>query len=198
LTWAAGSVIDRIVDPRPHLDASRRAFLRGGAFGLLALALGPRLALAAASQARRLRAVSIHTAERVDLVFHDGRGYDPDALTVLERFLRDPFTGEAHPIDPAVLDIAWSVARAAGREATPFDVVCGYRSPATNARLHARSPRGVDANSLHLTGRAIDLRLPGLPLARLREVAHRLQVGGVGFYPQDDFVHLDSGRPRSW
>ena len=184
--------------PRCTPDASRRAFLQGGAFGLLALALGPRLAFAASSQVRRLHAVSIHTGERVDLAFHDGDRYLPGALAQLEHFLRDPFTSDVHPMDPAVLDIAWSVAHAAGREASEFQVVCGYRSPSTNAWLHARSPRGVDPNSLHLSGRAIDLRLAGLPTARLRDVAHRLQVGGVGFYPADDFVHHDSGRPRSW
>jgi uncharacterized protein YcbK (DUF882 family) len=186
------------MSPPHQSDASRRAFLRTGAFGLLALALGPRQAFAAASERRRLRAVSTHTAERVDLVFHDGAGYVPEALTTLDRFLRDPFTGDVHPIDPAVLDIAWSVARAADCEANDFHIVCGYRAPATNARLHARSPKGVASNSLHLSGRAIDLRLGGLPTSKLRDVALKLQVGGVGFYPADDFVHLDSGRPRSW
>jgi uncharacterized protein YcbK (DUF882 family) len=179
-----------------HRD--RRAFLKTGAFTVLALALGPRRALAAATEARRLRAVSIHTAERVDLVFHDGGTYLPGALAELDRFLRDPYTGEVHPMDPSVLDIAWSVARAAERPASEYEIVCGYRSPATNARLHAASPRGVASNSLHLRGKAIDLRMKGLTTRGLREAALRLDRGGVGFYPDDDFVHLDSGPPRSW
>jgi uncharacterized protein YcbK (DUF882 family) len=187
-----------------RLDAtvSRRTALRAGlglgALGLLTAAFGPVRARAAADEARRLRMVNTHTAEKVDLVFHDGQAFVPGALSELDRFLRDPYTDDVHEIDPAVLDLAWAVARAAERPAGLFEIVCGYRSPATNARLHARSPRGVASNSLHLTGKAIDLRLRGLPTSRVRDAALRLQRGGVGFYAGQDFVHLDSGRPRSW
>jgi len=142
--------------------------------------------------------VSTHTAEKVDLVFHDGEGYVPGALAELNRFLRDPYTGDVAEMDRAVLDVTWAVARAAERSDDLFEIVCGYRSPSTNARLHAASPRGVASNSLHLTGKAIDLRLRGLPTARLRDAALNLARGGVGFYATQDFVHLDSGRPRSW
>lgn len=181
---------------------TRRAALKAGlglgAWGLLAAALGPGRARAAVEEPRRLRMISTHTAEQLDLVFHDGQAFVPDALAALDRFLRDPYTNDVHEMDPAVLDLAWAVARAAERPASQFEIVCGYRSPSTNARLHARSPKGVASNSLHLTGKAIDLRLRGLPTARLRDVALRLGRGGVGFYADQDFVHLDSGRPRSW
>jgi uncharacterized protein YcbK (DUF882 family) len=189
------------MDRRPAGIGRRQLLRRGiglGALGVLSLALGPARARAAAAEPRRLRLQSTHTAERLDVVFHDGEAFVPGALAALDRFLRDPYTGDVHEIDPAVLDLAWSVARAAERPQGRFDVVCGYRSPATNARLHAHSPHGVATNSLHLQGKAIDLRLEGLPTARLRDVALRLRRGGVGFYPDDDFVHIDTGRPRSW
>jgi len=176
----------------------RRRLLSGGALALLAVALGPGRARAAALGPRRLRMAALHTGERMDVTFHDGATLLPDALTEIDRFLRDPYTGEASTIDPAVLDIAWSVALAADRPLGEFEIVCGYRSPKTNARLHAASPGSVASNSLHLSGRALDLRLRGLPTFRLREVALRLGRGGVGFYPAHDFVHLDSGRPRTW
>lgn len=186
----------------PDLSITRRAALRAGlglgAFVLLRAALGPGRARAAAEAPRRLRLISIHTHERADLVFHDGQAFVPEALGELDRLLRDPYTNEVHAIDPAVLDLAWAVASASGRPAGTYEVVSGYRSPATNARLHAASPGGVASRSLHLSGRAIDLRLRGLPTARLRDVALGLARGGVGFYADQDFVHLDSGRPRSW
>jgi uncharacterized protein YcbK (DUF882 family) len=188
------------VDGTSGHDAAmgRRQLLQGGALLALGLALGPRRALAEAALARRLRMRHAHTGESLDLVFHDGAAPVPGAQAELDRFLRDHYTGEVHPIDPLVLDIAWGVARAAGCDGAPLEIVCGYRSPATNARLHARSPRGVASRSLHLTGRAIDLRLPGLATSRLRDAALRLRQGGVGFYAGQDFVHLDSGRPRAW
>jgi uncharacterized protein YcbK (DUF882 family) len=176
----------------------RRRLLSGGAVALLALALGPAPARAAAVGPRRLRMRSLHTGERLDATFHDGAALVPGALAEVDRFLRDPFTGDVYVIDPAVLDIAWGVAVAAERPLGEFEIVCGYRSPATNARLHAAAPGAVATNSLHLSGKAMDLRLPGLPTATLRDLALRLGRGGVGFYPGQDFVHLDSGKRRAW
>lgn len=181
-----------------RLTIGRRRFLSAGAAGLIGVALGPGRARAAAESPRRLRMRSIHTAERMDVTFHDGTALVPEALAEIDRFLRDPYTGEVHAIDPAVLDLAWSVALAAERPLGEFEIVCGYRSPVTNARLHAASPGGVASNSLHLTGKAIDLRLRGLPTGGLRDVALGLGRGGVGFYPSQDFVHIDSGRRRAW
>ena len=114
----------------------------------------------------------------------------------MNHFLRDFRNGEVHPIDPQLLDQLHRVASATGSK-TSYEVISGYRSPATNRALHERSS-GVATRSLHLEGRAIDVRLPGVPLADLRDAALSLAAGGVGYYPGSRFVHLDTGRPRHW
>jgi uncharacterized protein YcbK (DUF882 family) len=95
-----------------------------------------------------------------------------------------------------VLDILTELQALADRD-EPFEVICGYRSQQTNAMLRSHS-HGVAEHSLHLEGRAIDVRLPGVPTARLRDLALGMARGGVGYYPESDFVHLDNGRPRHW
>jgi uncharacterized protein YcbK (DUF882 family) len=180
----------------PDALLGRRALLRAGALSLLAAALGPRAALAAAGGPRRLRMLHAHTGESLDAVYFDG-ALLPDALAEVSRFLRDHRTGEVHPIDPGVLDTAWSLAAAAGRPRAVLEIVCGYRSPRTNAMLRERGS-GVARRSLHLDGRALDLRLPGVPTGRLRDLALALGRGGVGYYAASDFVHVDTGRVRTW
>jgi len=177
---------------------TRRQLLRGAAASVLAAALGGE-ARAASEEPRRLRMLHTHTLERVDVVYHDGSRLQPDALAELDRFLRDHYTGDVHPIDPGVIDLAWSVARAAGRPSGELQIVCGYRTPRTNAMLRGRSERtGVATRSLHLEGRAIDLRLPGVATRHLRDLAWELGRGGVGFYAAADFIHVDTGRLRRW
>lgn len=151
----------------------------------------------ASATARRLRMSNTHTDERIDVEYFEHGALVPDALAAIGRFLRDVRTGEVHRIDPAVLDIAWSLARAVGQPLGTFEIVSGYRSPATNAMLHERS-RGVAVHSLHVEGRAIDLRLSGVRTDRLRDAALALARGGVGYYEASDFVHVDSGRVRRW
>jgi len=186
-------------DRRREAGLTRRGALHAGAAALLALALGPTRARAAARAPRRLRMLSTHTGERADVVYHDGLGLVPEALAEASRFLRDHRTGDVHSIDPGVLDIAWSLAGAAQRPLAEFEIVSGYRSPRTNAELRAASDHsGVAGRSLHLEGRAVDLRLPGLETRQLRDLAVDLQRGGVGFYAASDFVHLDTGPVRAW
>ena len=185
-------------DHHPPLGTpTRRALLRMGAFSLLAVALGPTRALASTADARRLRMLNTHTGERTDVTYFDGRALVTDALSEVDHFLRDFRTGEVHPIDPGALDIAWVLARATERPGGTFEIISGYRSPTTNAALHERSA-GVATHSMHLVGKAIDLRLPGVPLRVLRDAALALGRGGVGFYPSSDFVHVDTGRVRRW
>lgn len=178
-------------------DLSRRRFLHAGAASLLGVALGPAAARAAAELPRRLRLRNAHTGERLDVTYFEG-GLLPGALGELDRFLRDFRTGEQHPIDPGVLDIAWGLQRAAGREGGELEIVSGYRSQRTNQMLRNHPDSGVAGHSLHLVGRALDLRLPGTATSRLRDLAVAMGRGGVGFYPASDFVHVDTGRPRRW
>jgi uncharacterized protein YcbK (DUF882 family) len=145
---------------------------------------------------RELSLLNLHTGERLRAEYwHNGR-YLPDALHALAVLLRDHYNNKIHPIDPTLLDII-HVLHARVRSHAPFNVVCGYRSPETNAMMHEASA-GVAVHSMHIQGRAIDIRLPGTRLATLQRVALAMQVGGVGYYPEDDFVHVDSGPIRRW
>jgi len=176
---------------------TRRHLLRRGAeaaaIGTLAL-LGPR---ARAAGVRSLAMVHTHTGERIDVVYAVDEHYEADALAALNRFLRDHYTGEIGRIDPRVFDQLHRAQRLAGSQ-RPFEVISGYRCAATNAQLRATRGGGVARASLHVEGRAIDVRLPGVELAELRDAALSLRAGGVGYYPRERFVHLDSGRVRSW
>lgn len=171
---------------------TRRRFV-----GVLAMAL-PGLAIRPleASAVRVLAFDHLHTAERLTVEYYRGGTYLPDALDAINHVLRDFRTGDVHPIDPGLLDLLHLLREATGSR-RPFEVISGYRSPATNHMLRQRSS-GVAAGSLHMVGQAIDIRLADVPLARLREVAFGLRLGGVGYYPASNFVHVDTGRVRSW
>lgn len=137
-----------------------------------------------------------HTGESLSIAFAQGERYLADALARVNWFLRDFRNDEVRPIDPQLLDQLHTVATLTGSRA-PFEVISGYRSPATNDALHRRS-RGVASKSLHLEGRAIDVRLADMPLTDLRDAALSIKAGGVGFYAESGFVHLDTGRVRRW
>ncbi len=140
----------------------------------------------------------IHTDEDITITFkRDGR-YDDAALEKLNWFLRDWRKGEQTKMDPHLIDLVWEVQREAGNKA-PIWVVCGYRSPATNAMLRHRSA-GVARFSQHMLGRAMDFYIPGVPLEDIRAMGLRLARGGVGFYPTSGspFVHMDTGSVRMW
>jgi uncharacterized protein YcbK (DUF882 family) len=172
---------------------NRRTLLRAAA--AVTLSTSP-LARALASDARSLSFRHTHTGEALSLVYFRDGGYVPASLAQVDRFLRDFRTGEIHPIDPQLLDILASL-HAGCDTAGAYEVVSGYRSPRTNAALRRRSS-GVAEHSMHLEGRAIDVRLTGVATAALRERALDLNRGGVGYYAASDFVHLDTGRVRHW
>lgn len=174
---------------------SRRNFLK---LGMLAAAL-PLPAMAKAWQSapeRRLRFHNLHTGEHLDLAYWVQGEYVPESLTEINHLLRDFRNGEVAVIEPGLLDLLNRVDVALGAS-QPFQVISGYRSPATNHLLAERSS-GVAKHSLHMEGKAIDIRIPGIALADLRKTGLALRGGGVGYYPASDFVHLDVGRVRTW
>lgn len=146
---------------------------------------------------RVLRFSHLHTGERLDVEYWSGSGYRPDALAAVDRLLRDFRTGQVGAIDPRLLDLLHALSRLTGARAA-FEVISGYRSAHTNEALRRRGGGGVATRSLHVEGRAIDIRLPGVALASLRDAALSLELGGVGHYPQSNFVHVDTGRVRRW
>ena len=152
---------------------------------------------AAECRPRILHFVHTHTGETLTAPYFDGTGYSADSLGQVNLLLRDFRTGESHAIDPALLDILYDLQVQADRDGT-FEIISGYRSPATNAMLHSRSS-GVAEHSQHLLGKAIDIRLTGFSTRLLSEYARSLaRGGGVGFYAASDFVHVDTGPVRTW
>jgi uncharacterized protein YcbK (DUF882 family) len=145
---------------------------------------------------KRIALLNLHTDERLDIEYFRDGVHVPAALSAIEVLLRDFRTGERHPIDPGLMDYLVQVAQTAGVD-PKFSVISGYRSPQTNARLHERSA-GVARHSLHIEGRAIDVRMAGIDCADLAAHALGLKRGGVGYYRASDFVHLDTGAFRTW
>ena len=173
---------------------SRRRFLQRAGAALVLLPFGA--AWARTPVRRTLSFVHTHTGEQLSTVYFEDGEYRAPELGRINQLLRDFRTGEVHPIDTQVLDILADLRVLADRD-EPYQVISGHRSPQTNSALHRHSS-GVAEHSLHLQGRAIDVRLPGVPTDRLRELALAMGRGGVGYYAQSDFVHLDNGRVRYW
>ncbi len=126
-----------------------------------------------------------------------GDYYQRDALQKLNYFMRDHKTGEITVFDPRLFDLLYDIERRLGYPAGPIEVLSAYRSPRTNARLRRVSRRAA-RNSLHMYGKAVDIRLPGTSVRRVRDSAISLSRGGVGFYPGSNFVHVDTGSVRRW
>lgn len=175
---------------------SHRRDLLKGAFGLAGTALFGHAAQAAVAAPRALSLYNLHTGEALKATYFEGGAYVPDALQAMNRLLRDFRTGDVHPIAPGLLDLVETLRGRVESEQT-VHVISGYRSPTTNAVLHERSS-GVATHSLHMQGMAMDIRIPGVELAHLRDAALDLRGGGVGYYPGSDFVHVDIGRVRRW
>lgn len=184
---------------RAVIDAqrNRRWILRAALAAGAALGATPALARTVAfSPERRLSFDNLHTGERLTAVYWHAGTYLTDATREIDWLLRDFRANQVHPIDPKLLDLLYAL-HALLPQGSPYQVISGYRSPATNAMLAATTD-GVAAHSLHTQGMAIDVRVPGTVLARLRDQAKSLRGGGVGYYPRSDFVHIDVGRVRYW
>jgi len=178
---------------------TRREVLRGalgGAMACLAPGLPPAGALAQAGGARTLAIQRVQTGEGFSGVYwRDGR-FDRDAMRQLDWLFRDPSLEEVTPMDPRLFDVLHTIAgRLDATEA--FQVISGYRAPETNAANARRSGR-VSRVSLHMSGMAADVRLPGRDSMGMARLAAEMQVGGVGLYRRDGFVHLDCGPARRW
>jgi len=177
-----------------RLHATRRQFLRYSIAAATAVA-APAVARASVD-ARSLAFYNLHTGETIDTVFWPAGSYVREALTEIDFILRDFRSGEVRLIDRALLDQLHRLHRKLGsREA--FNVISGYRSPETNAKLRQNS-NGVAKKSLHMRGMAIDVALPDRDLKTVRKAALAMKAGGVGYYPKSGFVHLDTGRVRAW
>jgi uncharacterized protein YcbK (DUF882 family) len=147
----------------------------------------------------KLRMSNLHTGESLDIVYRVGNTYIPEALEKLNYFLRDHNTQDVSSYDPKEFDVLHAMMSRLGRLNGVIDIVCGYRTPETNAALRKNSPQtGVAEHSQHMEGHAIDLRVPGASTVQVRNAALSLRAGGVGYYPVSQFVHVDVGPVREW
>ena len=177
-----------------RLVVSGLVFLAAVSFSSPRVAADPSTA---SMQEHHLRLYHTHTGERIDIVYRRGDQYLPEAEAQLDHFLRDHRTGDVKHYDPHVFDILSDLAAAVGHPNAEIDIICGYRTPWSNEFLRARSA-GVAKNSQHMQAHAIDIRIPGVDTLTLRNAALALGRGGVGYYPRSEFVHVDTGRVRTW
>ena len=178
-------------------DVRRRELLKlGGALGAAAFVM-PACAWALPADApRRATLKNLHTGDAFDDVYFENGRYLPDALAEAAKVLRDWRTGETRQMDPELFDALHAI-RGKLDAGAPYQIISGYRSPTTNAKLRARS-KGVASQSQHTLGKAVDVRIEGVELRNLQKAALALGAGGVGFYPASNFVHVDTGRVRQW
>lgn len=173
----------------------RRVLLWGTAAAAATLLAEPAFALPRAAK-RTVRLLNTHTHEALDLTYWRDGEYRLEALVAANRLLRDHRTGQRRMMDHHLLDQLHTLAQRLGAPAQ-FHVISAYRSPATNALLREQGA-GVAKRSLHMFGKAVDIRIPGYSTRELRRHALAMKAGGVGYYPRSDFVHLDTGPVRSW
>lgn len=173
----------------------RRGFFKSVLAGVLASVAAP-LRHAHAIDERRLDFYHTHTGKRLDVAYKRNGEFVPEALDEVNAFLQDFRTGESANIDPELLDLIYDLRQELGGKGT-YEVISAYRSPKTNEMLRGRST-GVAKNSQHLVGKAIDVRLTGVELPKLRDTAIAMQRGGVGYYERSNFIHVDTGRVRRW
>ncbi len=150
----------------------------------------------AMSADRRLALYSLNSRRTIEVEYCQDGYYDPEALSAVDHLLRDPISGDVRGIDPKLLDLLYELHEKVGGTA-PITVLCGYRSPKTNASLRAFN-KAVAERSLHMQGKAVDIRLPGISLPVLYKTALEMKAGGVGYYPRSGFIHVDVGPVRSW
>ena len=152
---------------------------------------------AAPLEERSLELFNTHTNEHAHAVFKRGSEYDTAALETFKKLLRDHRNGEAHDMDPRLYDQLFELADAA--KCHPyFEIISGYRSAESNDKMSSKPGSGVAKKSLHMQGRAMDVRLRNCDCSKLRDLALAAKQGGVGYYERSDFVHIDTGAFRTW
>jgi len=171
-----------------------------GALSLVLTALTPAQTQNAIANGdtRTISLYHTHSGESIKATFRVNGQYDPNALQKLNHFLRDWRNDDSIKMDPRLFDVVWETYRESGSQ-EPIHIVSAYRSPQTNAMLRRRS-KAVAEYSQHMLGKAMDMHYTDVPMSRVREIAMRLQRGGVGYYPTagSPFVHLDVGSVRAW
>jgi uncharacterized protein YcbK (DUF882 family) len=181
------------------MTLARRVLLKRSlglaAFGAAAGAAPMAMALSGVPS-RRLAFDNLHTGETLDVAYWENGAYVPGALSAVNHVLRDHRNNQVHVIEPTLLDLLTALSAMLDTRER-FSVISGYRSPESNALMHEHSGQ-VASGSLHMQGMAIDIRLTGVDLNRIRGAAETLAIGGVGYYPTSDFVHVDVGKPRTW
>jgi uncharacterized protein YcbK (DUF882 family) len=189
-----------LLDPQKSDDALERAPSWFLAFLPVLLIVAALLSMIepASAETRSLKLLNLHTREKAEIAFKRNGRYLPDGLRKINYILRDWRKNKSVSMDPRLLDLIWTVYQKTGSHEY-INVVCGYRSPATNSMLRSRS-RGVAKKSQHTLGKAMDFFIPGVPLAKLRAIGLKMEVGGVGYYPTSGspFVHMDVGGDRHW
>jgi len=184
----------------PDIEQSqRRRFLKMFAYSSVSALSFPGIATAAIQRDHQPRQLSFdhtHTGEKLSVTYYENGKYLMDALQEINTLLRDHRTGDIQVIDPELLNQLHNLRSKLG-VSKPFHIISGYRSPFTNAQLQKRSS-SVAKKSLHMQGKAIDVRIEGVDSQRLRNAAIAMRRGGVGYYQRSNFVHLDTGRFRAW
>jgi uncharacterized protein YcbK (DUF882 family) len=180
----------------PPLLGRRRVLGAGLAVAATGLVAPAAFAAQGPASDRTLAFYNTHTDEKLTATYFRGSSFDKAALKDIDHILRDFRTGDVHPIDVKLLDLLTELHWKTGSK-QPFQIISGYRSPKTNAMLNAESS-GVAKRSMHLDGKAIDIRLADVKLRTLHDTAVAMKRGGVGMYTASNFVHVDTGRVRYW
>ena len=181
-----------------NIDKNRRKWLSLGGI-VLGASMMPSTVLAMVStpKPRILSFYNVNTNERLSGEFSATTGFNRSLLGKLDYFMRDRRTDQVRRMDPNLFMKFYHLQSDLGLRTAQIDVICGYRSVATNA-MRRRQSRDVASNSYHIKGKAIDFKITGVPLARLRQAAENLDSGGVGYYPYSNFIHVDTGPVRTW
>ncbi|NOQ63095.1 MAG: DUF882 domain-containing protein [Methyloprofundus sp.] len=180
-------------------ENTRREFLRC-ALGVSAAIVLPQTSHAFSQPQlafKDLKLHNLHTEEKISLSYFEQGHYIPKALQDINYLLRDHRTGDVCVMDPKLIDLLFDLKNVLAVADKPLQIISGYRSAKTNAALHKKS-KGVATKSLHMQGKAIDIRIEGVSADDIRAAAISLERGGVGYYPSSNFVHIDTGNVRSW